>query len=68
MTKKEILIDGENKEYHLQKQNKLVKMIKDNVLKRIVNLEFFKLVVVTIFQEKYPKIVSSALDNNAIME
>ena len=66
--KKEILIDGENKLFHLQKVNKVIKMITEDVLKRIVKLQYFESIVKIIFEEKYPNITTMKLDQEAIIE
>lgn len=66
--KKEILIDGENREFKMPNANKLVKVITEEALKRIVKLGYFETIVKIIFEEKYPEIKHKQLDLEAIIK
>lgn len=52
----------------MQNVKTMVKMITERVLQRIVALKSFEILVKTLFEAKYPEIMTKELDVNAIIE
>ena len=48
--------------------NKVIKMITEEALEKIVNLDAFESIVKIIFEEKYPNIKTMRIDPDTIIE